>query len=666
MSLVLEQITKWFDGYPAINDLSCTVAERELVVLLGPNGCGKSTLLRLIAGFSKVDRGSITLGGQIITHRAAQARAIGYVGPDYGLFSQMTVAENVAVGLRLRKVHPAAQRQHCDALLELVGLGGWGSRLPRQLLPSQAVRAALARALAHEPALLLLDEPLALLDGPASADLQRTLQTLHHELAITTILATHDQAAAFALANRIGVMNLGRLLEFDTPEQLYHRPQTEFVATFLGSANLLLGRVADGGVHVGPYYFDLDEQPRLHHLDDARRVQVLFRPEDVVVVSSPKELHCPPLGRGELESVTFGGAFERLRIRLPPIPGVRPLSPVIDYGGRSFVVEATRGQDQIQRLPLVSGDQVWVGLHHVHVLTHPGLRFLVLNDGSPEAQSAIALAGQMAQLAHARIILLSYGAHGIAQQAQAQRILGEIGGLQPYVLHTTIHAIEEVLSEELSRQPCDLVVLGQRAGHHLPLAEKIMQCGDHHLLLVPQHPKVPKRALICVAQGEPGKQDVLFAGRLMRHLGTQATIFTALPSIGQGQATLQKTQAFLESGVGALELLGVPADTAIHVGSVVDGVTKQWQTRAYDLLVLGTPLPDASGKISFSGLFNQLARQATQYPVLIVHASAQVNTPTIQYSQASRLLTGQPVAPQRSLPAPLPSLTLYPGQRTSE
>lgn len=666
MSLVLEQVTKWFDGYPALNNISCKVAEHELVVFVGPNGCGKSTLLQVLAGFTKAERGTILLDDQSLNHLPVAARSIGYVGPEYGLFPQMTVAENIAVGLRLRTVPVALQQQRCDTLLEMVGLGGWGNCLPKQLSAGQVVRAALARALAHEPRLLLLDEPFAHLDGNARIELQRTLQTLHNELPITTILATHDQSVAFALANRIGVMSLGRLLEFDTPEQLYRRPQTEFVATFLGSANILLGQVTEGGVRVGPYYFDLDEQPQLHHLDEARRVQVLFRPEDVVVVNSPKDLHCPPLGRGELESVTFSGAFEWLRIRLPPIPGVRPLSPPIDYGGRSFVVEATRGQDQIQRLRLAPGDQVWVGLHHVHVLTHPGLRFLVLNDGSSEAQAAIALAGKMAQLTHARITLLSYGPKGIAQQTQAQQIFEKNGGRQPYELRTTSQSIEEFLSDEISRQPCDLIVLGQRAGHNLQLAEKIMQSGDHHLLLVPQHQQVPKQALICVAQGEPGKQDVLFAGRLIRHLGTQATVFTALPSIGRGQVTLQKAQAFLEGGVGALELLGVRADTAMHVGSVVDGVTKQWRTKSYDLLVLGTPLPDPTGKISFNNSFKQLARQATQHPVLIVHASAQVHTATAQHPQASQPMNGHAADEPSQQITPLHSLALWPKPSTNK
>src|SRR5213594_1690865 len=282
MSIVLDQLLKRYEGHPVVNNMSLEVADGEFFVLLGPSGSGKSTLLRMIAGLVDTD------GGRI-----------GLVFQNYALFRHMSVAENIEFPLRIRTVPAAERRRRRDELLELVGLAGLGSRFPAQLSGGQQQRVALARALAHRPEVLLLDEPFGALDARIRTELRRTVHSIQRELRITTIFVTHDQEEAFELADRMGVMNFGRLLEIGPPNELYLRPQTEFVATFLGTANLMVGEVTRDGVRLGPVHFPLSTRPAA--VGEARRVQVLFRPEDVAVKTSADALGWPLLGQALVE-----------------------------------------------------------------------------------------------------------------------------------------------------------------------------------------------------------------------------------------------------------------------------------------------------------------------------------------------------------------------------
>src|SRR6185295_13671458 len=228
----------------------------------------------------------------------------------------------------------------------------------------QQQRVALARALAHQPEVLLLDEPFGALDAKIRTDLRRTLRAIQRELRITSIFVTHDQEEAFELADRIGVMNFGRLLEVGPPEELYLRPQTEFVATFLGTANLMVGECTEDTVHLGPVHFPLKAAgapmpgaagaaPGASGAgSEPRRVQVLFRPEDVAVKTEPEALGWPLLGEAVVEESGFSGSYERLILRMPKLAGVRPISPPAPFGGESFFVAATRSQHQSRRFPL--------------------------------------------------------------------------------------------------------------------------------------------------------------------------------------------------------------------------------------------------------------------------------------------------------------------------
>jgi sulfate transport system ATP-binding protein len=217
MSITLDQVTKRYQGVPVVNDVSLDVGEGEFYVLLGPSGSGKSTLLRAIAGLTGIDHGRISLHGRDVTNTSARRRGVGLVLQNYALFRHMTVAENIEVALRVRRVRTHERRLRRKELLRLVALEGLDDRLPAQLSGGQQQRVAVARALAHKPEVLLLDEPFGALDAKIREELRRTIRQVQRELKITTILVTHDQHEAFALADRIGVMNLGRLLESAEP-----------------------------------------------------------------------------------------------------------------------------------------------------------------------------------------------------------------------------------------------------------------------------------------------------------------------------------------------------------------------------------------------------------------------------------------------------------------
>jgi sulfate transport system ATP-binding protein len=619
MSIILEQLTKRYEGHPVVNNVSLEVSDGEFFVLLGSSGSGKTTVLSLIAGLTTADHGRVLLHGRDVTFLPTQQRRVGFVFQNYALFQYMSVADNVEFGLSIRKVPAAERRRRRDELLDLVGLAGLGGRMPRQLSGGQQQRVALARALAYQPDVLLLDEPLGALDAKIRAELRRNLKSIQRKLGIATILVTHDQEEAFDLADRLGVMSFGRLLEVGTPDELYQKPQTEFVASFLGSGNLLLGNVSQEGVRVGSLQFPHTEEIR--QISSEGRVQVLFRPEDVALAPTAESLDCPKLGQAVVEEVSFGGAFERLRLRLPPIPGVRPISPPVAFGSSSILVEATRLPDQANRFPLQAGSQTWVGVHRIHTLEHPGLSFLIVSDGSQRAEAAVALGGQIARLAHARVTLIGCGLEGDALHGHLQEARKQLGsGLAALDVQTSQNTPAQAVTLAVEQQPYDLVILGFDPREDVSLAEQILQVGEHHLLLVPNFQPAPQQALICVTSGEPGKDDILFAGRLVRHLGADATLLSVLPTTDQSPEMIKRTENFLEGGVQSLSILGVPSKTVIRSGPAAETIGHEVSQGGFDLVVLGLPLARPNGKISLSGIVEQLFDTITDRAILLVRS----------------------------------------------
>ena len=254
MGIDIKKIHKQFGNFQALGDVSLDIHSGELIALLGPSGCGKTTLLRIIAGLEHADSGSIWFSGADITHVHVRERQVGFVFQHYALFRHMTVFENVAFGLRVkpRKERPSEseiQRKVHD-LLNLVQLDGLADRYPSQLSGGQRQRIALARALAVEPKVLLLDEPFGALDAKVRKELRRWLRRLHDDLNVTTIFVTHDQEEALEVADRVVVMNQGKIEQVGSPQDVWDHPASPFVYGFLGDVNLFHGRAHQGEMHI--------------------------------------------------------------------------------------------------------------------------------------------------------------------------------------------------------------------------------------------------------------------------------------------------------------------------------------------------------------------------------------------------------------------------------
>ena len=312
----LEGLRKVYGELVAVDDLSLDIAEGEFLTFLGPSGCGKTTTLRMIAGFVIPDRGRVHVHGHDLTDVTPNARNIGMVYQQYALFPHMSVFENVAFGLRVRKVPVAELRRRVGASLELVRLGEFAQRLPRTLSGGQQQRVALARALVIEPEVLLLDEPLSNLDAKLRREMQLELRRLQEQLSITAVYVTHDQSEALAMSDRIAVMNHGRLEQLDTPSALYHRPRTAFVAGFVGQANLLEVTITDTQGALVSASVNGDWGIRAAgdtHVGTGEQALAVVRPEAVFLFDESSE------GRVEADvsEVVYGGASLLYRLAMP-------------------------------------------------------------------------------------------------------------------------------------------------------------------------------------------------------------------------------------------------------------------------------------------------------------------------------------------------------------
>ena len=305
----LEDLRRSYVGVSALDGLSLTLAPGELVALLGPSGCGKTTALRLVAGLEQADSGRVIVGGEDVTGQPTNKRDVGMVFQAYSLFPHMTAWQNVAFGLQMRKVDARRRRQRAGEMLELVGLSGFADRFAHQLSGGQQQRVALARALAIQPKVLLLDEPLSALDAKVRARLRDEIRRVQLEVGITTLFVTHDQEEALAIADRVGVMQSGRLEQLGPPTTIYSRPATPFVAEFVGLTNRLAGVVRGGDVEVRGTRLPL-VQP---DVADGPAV-ALVRPEAVTFADG--EDTRPGLLVGTVIATAFLGATSRVTVDL--------------------------------------------------------------------------------------------------------------------------------------------------------------------------------------------------------------------------------------------------------------------------------------------------------------------------------------------------------------
>src|SRR6516225_3660280 len=279
MSILIKDLSKSFGSFSALDKVSVEIPDGELLALLGPSGSGKTTLLRIIAGLEIADAGTVLYNDEDITHRPARDRKVGFVFQHYALFRHMTVAENIGYGLKVRKTPKAQIKERVDELLKLIRLEGFGVRYPGQLSGGQRQRVALARALAAQPRVLLLDEPFGALDAKVRQELRRWLRRLHDELHVTSIFVTHDQEEAFEVADRVVVMNRGRVEQIGTPQEIFEHPANAFVMDFLGNVNVFHARLENGKAKVGNTELPYPDYPHAEGRDAA----VYVRPHELEI-----------------------------------------------------------------------------------------------------------------------------------------------------------------------------------------------------------------------------------------------------------------------------------------------------------------------------------------------------------------------------------------------
>jgi putative spermidine/putrescine transport system ATP-binding protein len=289
-SLVLDAITHRYPGGAiAVENINLDVKGGEIIALLGPSGCGKTTLLRIVAGFIAQTQGRIIIGDEIVDMLPPNKRAVGIVFQNYALFPHLTIAENVGYGLAARGIDTATRRKEAQRLLELVQLPSMAERLPRQLSGGQQQRVALARALAIKPSILLLDEPFAALDKNLRLDMQIEVKRLQRVSGITTLIVTHDQEEALSMADRVAVLSQGRLEQFGSPSDVYDRPQTLFVNTFVGSTNRMPGTLVSADPTGAKVRLDAGAEiiarPATKSMTEGGRVTVCIRPEHLQFVT---------------------------------------------------------------------------------------------------------------------------------------------------------------------------------------------------------------------------------------------------------------------------------------------------------------------------------------------------------------------------------------------
>jgi len=358
MSIEIRNLNKRFGGFAALDNISLEIPVGQLTALLGPSGCGKTTLLRIIAGLESADSGQILFSGEDATGRHVRERQVGFVFQHYALFPHMTVFENVAFGLRVRprqRRPPEAQiRRRVHELLKLVQLDWLAARYPAQLSGGQRQRIALARALAVEPKVLLLDEPFGALDTKVRKELRRWLRRLHDEIHVTSVFVTHDQEEALEVADQIVVMNQGRIEQIGGPDAVYEAPASPFVYQFLGNVNLFHSRVHAGFAQVGTLRVPVPEHGNAHQAPALAYV----RPHEIELSRQPDGDRALPATISQVRTL---GPIVRLELAHP-------------YDGEMIEVELTR--ERYLDDPFATGDTVYVKPRNLRV-------FLKETESSP-------------------------------------------------------------------------------------------------------------------------------------------------------------------------------------------------------------------------------------------------------------------------------------------
>jgi sulfate/thiosulfate transport system ATP-binding protein len=569
MSITLDQVTKRYQESTVVNDVSLDIGDGEFFVLLGPSGSGKSTLLRAIAGLTGVDHGRISLHGRDVTHVAARERGVGLVFQNYALFRHMSVADNIEFALRVRRMRAADRRARRRELLRLVALEGMDKRLPAELSGGQQQRVAVARALAHKPEVLLLDEPFGALDAKIREELRRTIRQVQRELGITTVLVTHDQEEAFALADRIGIMNLGRLLEMGRPDDLYARPATRFVATFLGAANLLLARQGVRGISFGS---DPLIAPRFESVHPVREHEVVavLRPEEIEIAPARDALSSTFMADGVVAEILFSGAHERLRVRLrDAATGAHVLRS--DDSGDGPILEVMRTQHEQRRFPVAPGLDVTLGVRRLHVLPTPLSSFTACaaNEELAQALTREPLLTELASRMKTRIAVYIDPAleGGAAEGVSAAEEPADSGADGSALLGAAVIAAQAGAVRRI---------------------ERLLLRGAEEVLVLPENAPSPRRVLIHWTDETARRATLAVSASLLRHLSAEAVYVGIMPQ--DGLANAQRPlgmRALLDARSEAQAVHGFDMRTELRFGDVARELALRLAESPAQLLVLG-------------------------------------------------------------------------------
>jgi sulfate transport system ATP-binding protein len=343
MTITIQNITKRFGAFVALDNVSLRVPADSILALLGPSGSGKTTLLRVIAGLEIPDSGTILYDDEDVTGSSPRERNIGFVFQHYALFRHMSVFENVAFGLRVRNRPEAEVRERVTELLSLIRLEGLERRLPAELSGGQRQRVALARSLAARPKLLLLDEPFGALDARVRQELRQWLRRLHDEIGMTSVFVTHDQEEAFEVADRVVVMNHGRIEQVGTPREVFDQPANAFVMDFLGNVNVFHGRLRNGRAHLGAVTFEYPGYPH----EEERSAILYVRPHELDLDPEPQGPHSLP---AQVMHANPAGAVARLQLR------------ALESGAE---VHAELPRERFDELNLTAGDTVYISPRRV-------------------------------------------------------------------------------------------------------------------------------------------------------------------------------------------------------------------------------------------------------------------------------------------------------------
>jgi sulfate transport system ATP-binding protein len=583
MSIILDQVTKHYGGVPVVNDVSLDIGDGEFFVLLGPSGSGKSTLLRAIAGLSGVDHGRIALHGRDVTHLTARKRGVGLVFQNYALFRHMTVADNIEFALRVRHVRGKLRRQRRKELLRLVALEGMDERLPAQLSGGQQQRVAVARALAHKPEVLLLDEPFGALDAKIRDELRRTIREVQRELGITTVLVTHDQEEAFAMADRIGIMNLGRLLEVGAPHDLYSRPATRFVATFLGAANLILARRTADGIQVcGTTIAAADRTPAANE----HEVVAVVRPEEVELAPARAALTTNYLAGGVVEEVVFTGALERLRVRLDAAAHTPLLAHDGSDDNASELLQVTRTQHEQRGFAVTPGQNVAVGVRRVHVLPTPLSSF-----------TACAASAQLAEALAREPLLVELAAR--MKTRITTRSEPKMG-------------VAEALCESADFVGTTVIASQTDCAHR---SEWLLRRGARDLLVLAAGATAPQRVLIHW-MGEAARSATLaMSASVLRHVPAEAVYVGIFPGQAGGRGP-HGMRELLDARSEAQAAHGLEMRTEMRFGEVAEELARRLAEAPGQMLIVGV-----TELTRFAERFRALL-DGGQWPVLIVYRGA--------------------------------------------